>query len=252
MYAEIGAQIPCKQRMLFGGIVADQQDGGRGHGLAQSRSDVLLAGYSLRECRIVRGTVMVDIVRAQYGTRELLQQIILFVRGAVRADHADRIAALSVANLFEAIRHMINGLLPGDWNQFAVATNQRLRDAILRVSEVEGIAALDAEEVTVDAALIAIVAAHDLHASGRPAHTQSRLTAVAAVGADGADVVHLPGTCLVTISSRGKCADRADVDAHAALFALEMILLVRRNERGDAAILDAERPDIHAFAANAH
>src|SRR5205807_7674140 len=110
MYAEIGAQIPCKQRMLFGGIVADQQDGGRGHGLAQSRSDVLLAGYGLRECRIVRGTVMVDIVRALYGTRELLQQIILFVRATVRADHADRIAALSVANLLHTMSDVIDGL----------------------------------------------------------------------------------------------------------------------------------------------
>ena len=59
--------------MLFGGIVADQQNRGRGHGLAQRGSDVLLSRYCLRECGIVGGAVMVDVVRAQHRARELLE-----------------------------------------------------------------------------------------------------------------------------------------------------------------------------------
>src|SRR5258707_1211742 len=72
------------------------------------------------------------------------------------------------------------------------------------------------------------------------------------MGTDRAHVVHLPRTRLVTISARGERADRADVDAHPALFAVEMIFLVRRDDRTDAAILHSKRPDIHAFTADTH
>ena len=91
------------------------------------------------------------------------------------------------------------------------------------LGEVEGVASLDAQEIAVDAALVAIVAAHNLHAGFGAAYAQRRLAAVAAMRADGADVIHLPGTRLVTIGADGERADRAYVDAHAALFALQMI-----------------------------
>src|ERR1019366_6213569 len=123
-------------------------------------------------------------------------------------------------------------------------------DAIAAVGEVEGVAPLDAEEVAIDAALVAVVAAHDLHARVGAAGPPRGFATVAAVGADGAHVLHLPGTRLVTISTRGERADRADVNAHAALFALQMILLVGRNNRAGTAVLNPPRPDIHAFAAN--
>ena len=73
-----------------------------------------------------------------------------------------------------------------------------------------------------------------------------------AVRADGGDVVHLPGAGLVAIAAAGERADRADVDAHAALLAVEVVACrVGGDDGADAAILDAERPDVHAFAAHA-
>ena len=99
------------------------------------------------------------------------------------------------------------------------------------VGEVEGVASLDAQEVAVDAALVAIVAAHNLHAGIGAAHAQRGLAAVAAMRADGADVLHLPRPRLVAISAGGERADRADVDAHAALFALQMVFFIGRDDR---------------------
>src|ERR1019366_6028520 len=97
---------------------------------------------------------------------------------------------------------------------------------------------------------LAVVAAHDLHAGVSAADAQRGFAAVAAMRADGADVFHLPGPGLVAIGTRGERADRADVNAHAALFALQMIFLVGRDDRAGAPVLDPQRPDVHAFAAN--
>ena len=84
------------------------------------------------------------------------------------------------------------------------------------------------------------------------AHAQSGLASIAAMRADGAHVLHLPRPRLVAIRARGERADRADVDAHAALFALQMIFFIRSNDRTHAAVLHAERPHVHALAAYAH
>ncbi len=71
------------------------------------------------------------------------------------------------------------------------------------------------------------------------------------MGADGAHVGHFPGARLISISAGGERADGAYVDAHAALFAIEVILAVGRDDGAGAAVLDAERPHVHAFAAYA-
>src|SRR5580704_6497218 len=72
------------------------------------------------------------------------------------------------------------------------------------------------------------------------------------MGADRAHVVHFPGTRLVAVGAGGERTDRTDVDAHAALFTVEMVFLIGRDHGTDAAVLDAERPNVHAFAADAH
>src|SRR5579884_4151304 len=225
--------------MLLGGIVADQQDRPRGHRLAQRRRDVLLAGNGLGKRRIISGAVMIDIVRSQNRTSELLQQVVLFISRPVRTDHADGFAALTIANLLESAGDVIDGLLPRDGNQFAVTANERLCDAIIGVGEIEGVSALDAEEIAIDAAFVAIVAANDLHSAFGTADAESCFASIATVRAYGADVGHFPRTSFVAISTRGERADRADVDAHAALFALEVVLFIGSDERSDAAILDA-------------
>src|SRR5215510_8648543 len=130
--------------MLLSGIVADQQDRRGSHCLAKSCRYVLLAGNCLCKGWVISRAVMVDVVRTQNRSRKLLQQIIFFVRCAIRADYSDRAAALRVANLLESVRNMIDSLLPGDWNQLAIATHQGLRDAIVGIGEIERIASLDA------------------------------------------------------------------------------------------------------------
>jgi hypothetical protein len=56
---------------------------------------------------------------------------------------------------------------------------------------------------------------------------------------------------LVAIAAAGERADGADVDAHTALFAVELIATIGSDDRGDAAVLNPKGPDIHAFAADA-
>src|SRR5580700_7735043 len=70
--------------------------------------------------------------------------------------------------------------------------------------------------------------------------------------ADGTDVGHLPRTRFIAVRAGSERADRANVDAHAALFAVQVILLVGRDHGAGAAILNAQGPDVHAFAADAH
>src|SRR5260221_540142 len=127
-----------------------------------------------------------------------------------------------------------------------------MSQAFFVIGEIEGIASLDAEEVSVGAALVAVVAADDLHAGIRPAHAQRGLAAIATVGADGAYMFHLPRARLVAIRAGGECAHGTDVDAHAALFALQMVFFIRGDQRTHAAVLHAQGPDVHALAANAH
>src|ERR1700692_4231341 len=114
--------------------------------------------------------------------------------------------------------------------------------------EIECVAAFDAQEFAVDTRMIPVVPANNLVV----AHAQRGLTPVRTVSADGADVLHLPRPRLIAISAAGERADRADVDAHAALIALQVILVIRRNLRVDAAVDDSQRADSHAFIANSH
>src|SRR5260370_30552418 len=68
--------------------------------------------------------------------------------------------------------------------------------------------------------------------------------------ANGGNVLHFPWARFVAIGAAGERADRTDVDAHAALFALEMIFAVGDNYAVGAAHAHTERFDVHAFVAN--
>ncbi len=144
-------------------------------------------------------------------------------------------------------------MLPSGWFELALRiANERLREAIGALNVVEAKAALGAEKVAVDAAFVAIVGANDLRAVIRLAHAESDLAAVGAMCADGRNVVHLPGPRLVAVAAAGQRADRANVDAHAALLAVKLVAVVRDNDGVDGAVVDAEGPDIHALAAHAN
>ena len=70
--------------------------------------------------------------------------------------------------------------------------------------------------------------------------------------ADSGDMIHLPGPRFVAIAAAGERAHGANVDAHAALFAVELVVpYIGDDHRVCAAVLHAERPHIHAFAAHA-
>src|SRR5689334_9528541 len=65
-------------------------------------------------------------------------------------------------------------------------------------------------------------------------------------------MLHLPGPRFVTIRAAGERPDGTDVDARAALIAVEMIAAVRNDLCLDTAISDAQRLHPNAFVANAN
>src|SRR5574341_1086254 len=130
--------------------------------------------------------MMIDVVGAQHQPRELLQQVVLLVGSAGGADDADGGAAGRVARFAQMAGGGIEGFVPGGGLQMAVLADERLAETVIVLDEVESVAAFDAEEVAVDAALVAVVAANDLKALGRAAHAERSLAAVATMGADGA------------------------------------------------------------------
>src|ERR1017187_2662779 len=69
---------------------------------------------------------------------------------------------------------------------------------------------------------------------------------------DSRDVIHLPWARLVTITAAGECAHGADIDAHAALLAVQLVASIGSNHRTDAKILHTQRPHVHAFATHAN
>ena len=138
-------------------------------------------------------------------------------------------AAAAVANFLELAGGKAERVLPGGGLELACGVaDERLGEALGAFDKVETEAALGAEEVAVDAALVAVVGADDFGAVVGLAHAERDLAAVGAMGADGGDVVHLPGAGLVAIAAAGERADGAHVDAHAALFAVELVAAVGR------------------------
>src|SRR6266404_2408393 len=69
--------------------------------------------------------------------------------------------------------------------------------------------------------------------------------------ARGADVLHLPGARLVAIRTGGQRTHGTNINAHAAFFAFKVVFFIRHNGRDHATVLNAERGNVHAFAAHA-
>jgi hypothetical protein len=198
----VGAQRPCEGGMLLRWIVAEQQNCGSRAGIAQGGGAIGVAGQCANEADVVGSAVMVDIVGAEHGACELLQQIVLFVGSAVGADDANCARALGIAHFLQLLRRMLERELPRRGGEATVClADERLGKAVGMIGEVEGVAPLDAEEIFVDTALIAVVAAHNLRAVIGAADTERCFAAIAAVRADGGDVVHLPRPRLVAIGA---------------------------------------------------
>ena len=222
--AHVGAEMPGEERMLIGGIAADKQDCGRGGNFAQAGGFAGMASEGSGEGRIVGGALVVDVVGGEHSTGELLQQVVFFVGVVVGANDADGRAAAAVADFFELGAGDAQGVFPGGGLQLAIGVaDERGDEPVGLVDVVEAEAALGAEEIAVDAAFVAVVAANDFGAVVVLAHAEGDFAAIAAVGADGGDVIHLPGAGLVAIAAAGERAHGTDVDAHAALFAVEAV-----------------------------
>src|SRR2546430_6632191 len=73
------------------------------------------------------------------------------------------------------------------------------------------------------------------------AHAERSLATVRTVRADGWHVLHLPRTRLIAIRAAGERADGANVDAHTAFFAFQVIAAVRDDHAVRAAHAHAER-----------
>ena len=144
--------------------------------------------------------------------------------------------------------HRGQRLRPGDFLQLAVHAHQRGLQTLGVIVEIEAVAALDAQELAVDAGAVAIVAADDAVV----ARAERGLAAIRAMRADGADVGHLPGARLVAVGAAGERAHGADVDAGAALVAFQVVAMVGRDFGDHSAVDHAERIHAHAFIADAH
>src|SRR5947209_8274273 len=72
------------------------------------------------------------------------------------------------------------------------------------------------------------------------------------MGADGAYMVHLPGTSLITIGAGSERAHGADINALSAFLAFEMVAHVGSDDGRDPSVLHAEGPHVHHFAADSH
>ncbi len=163
MIANIGADIPRRARSLIRRIAADKKNCRSGERIAQRCGAVCMSGERLGEGDVVRRTVMIDVVGAENGAGELLQQVRLFVGQAIAADDADGLSAARIAEFAETLADVVERFFPAYGLEFAVGlADQRMRDAVVAIGEVEGVASLVAEEVAVDAALVAVVAADDL------------------------------------------------------------------------------------------
>ncbi len=172
-----GANLPGHQRILFAGIVAHQQEGRRRGQIAHASQRSAPGGTaraSSSHAGVIGGAVMIDVVGADGRASDASEQIVLFVGGAVRADDADGLGAALGSHGGQARRGVLQRLFPGRRRELAAAADQRLAQALGMLGEVEPVAALDAQELAVDAGAVAIVAADDLARCARRAWSCSR------------------------------------------------------------------------------
>ncbi len=126
------ANLPGQQRMLLGGIVANQQNGRRGEDICHAGCSVGLAAKRSRQGSEVRGAVVVHIVRLQDHAGELGEQVSFFIRDARRSDDTDRLTAFLVANFGELLSDQRKCIFPCRRSELAVFADERLRQNRMR------------------------------------------------------------------------------------------------------------------------
>src|ERR1700720_1359619 len=148
---------------------------------------------------VVHSAVMVDVIGAEGGAGEPLEEIVFLVGGAIGADETDRVGAIFGMNFFQLCRGSLCGFFPGNWIKLVALAHHRLADALFMLGKIEAKAAFHAEKITVDAGKVAVVRAHDFVIT----HAERDLATVRAVCTSGGDVLHFPRTSLVAIRAAG-------------------------------------------------
>src|SRR5581483_4409527 len=161
-------------RVVLGRIGADDDDDVGVLALVEGRRHRARAD-AFQERRHRRGVAqpraVVDIVGAEAGAHQLLEQVGLFVRALGRAEAGERLGAVAVADGLEAGGGAVERLLPGGLAEMrprigrvdklvrhlghAVLADHRLQQALRIADIVEAEAAFDAEPVLVGRAVLA-------------------------------------------------------------------------------------------------
>src|SRR5262249_3271350 len=189
MVANASANLPSDEGILVRRIVADEENGFRFIELLHGEQGIFCVFAKRREeAGVVGGSVMIDVVGAERDASEALEKVVFFVRSAVRTDEADRICAMRVANRFKFSGCGLRGFFPGDGQKLIAFANEGLLDALGMLGEVEPEASLDAKEISVDAAHVAVVGANNFVI----ANAERGFAAVRTVRADSGDVLHFP------------------------------------------------------------
>src|SRR5271169_6841466 len=140
------ANLPGGQRILLRRIVAYQENGFCLRQLVHGQKRIAGAVAERRnESGVIRGTVMIDIVRSKRGPCQPLEQIVLFIRSAVRTDKANRIFAACIVNLFESRRGGLRSLFPRNGIKSVAFAYQRLANPLRVLGEIKAEAPLDAK-----------------------------------------------------------------------------------------------------------
>src|SRR4051794_5203459 len=150
--------------MLLGRITADQQNGRRAVNISHAGGATGFSREGGGQRREVSRAVMVNVVGLQNDACELLQQVIFLVGSTARPENADGLAPMTLQGFAEIPPHQLESFLPACRCELAIFADKRPGNALGAADKIKSITALDAEEVAVDAALIAVVTAHDFHA----------------------------------------------------------------------------------------
>ena len=99
---DVVANLPREQWMLIGWIPSNQKNGRRCQYVSHARRRCSIPAKSRKEAGVIHRSPVVDVVRVQQGSRDFLKDVVLFVRGVIRADHSNRAGGL--AGSVESVR----------------------------------------------------------------------------------------------------------------------------------------------------
>ena len=192
-----------RHRVVVGGVGADDENGVGVQGVGKrvrhrAAADLVQQGGDRRG--VAQPRAVVDVVGAEDGANELLEQVVVLVRALGGAEAGQRLAAVRLADGREALRRHVEGLVPSGFPERLARVggrlgglriilrlaNQRHQQTLAVVHVIEAVAALDAQPPVVHRA----GAPGHLHDGvGLGVHRVGDAAADAAVGAQGVDLL---------------------------------------------------------------